>query len=395
MYDTPTLQNAVSKIAAEREARIARQSVPPVLDDEHRALFGRMGRIAPSKAKGLSYCIDMRERGILADYLFTEAPDEEKETLSYTLLEDMDMSSALTLFDRCLDHYSDEKFYPLFQKLAHEKQFLEALEKSFTFKPEPYLEAMGRGAIIEYINIEAGLIANDTDGGYLKALLKFAVKEDTELFRKCAALYIVVCDAKEYRRLGVAKLMDMTVDLEEEHRARLLRNMLNVLDDFQLQAFVPMLESFISMTGEKDTEKYKDVLGGLSKANLLKYEMWTSKYKIRKILGDDAISKFWYDFMGEAIVIGIDRLDLIELDFGKFVVLEIARNEVAYFYDTKYFNKHVQNGIKEAKNAAELETWLRDKTEWSAAGDHQKHWRKAHKGQWQLAFREYIAQNAQ
>lgn len=392
MYNTLTLENAVRSIATEREARLARQAVVPVLDDEHRRLFAKMGRIAPSQAKGLSYCIEPAERGLLADYLFTEAADEEKETLSYTLLEDMDPEGVTSLFERCLDNYKDEKFYPLFRRLSTDKTFLEAMEHTYEFRPEPYLEAMGKGNLVEYISAEAGLIASEA-GGYMNALARFAVKEDTQLYRECAALYVIVCDAKEYRRLGVNKLTDMTSDFNTDNRTRLLRNMLNVMDDFQLQAFVPMLEDFISLTGEKGSGQYKEALGGVSKSNLDKYELWTSKYKIRKILGDDAISKFWYDFTGEASVIGVDRLDLIEFDFGSFVVLEIANNEVAYFYDIKYFRDHVLTGINEAKNAAELEIWLRDKTEWSASGEHQKHWRKAHKGQWQLAFREYIGQN--
>ena len=395
MYTTACLEQAVANAAAAREERLKQQARPVELDDSYRRLFARMGAVAPEQARGLGFCLEPKEKALLCEYLFTEAADSEKETLSYALLEELDKSSVVPIYKQCLNKYDDPNFKPMFKRLRASKSFTEALSEAFDFRAETVLEALNQGTIVDYINSEAGDRAAETEGGYIGALRSFGIDETMPLYRKCAELYVVVCDAKEYRRLGVDSLMSMTREFEVDHKTRLLRNMLNVMDDFQLQTFVPMIEEFVEITGDKGSGQYKEALGGLSSANLDKYELWTSKYKIRKVLGDGEISKFWYDYAGRAGVSELEGLNTLLFDFGSFMVFEIADNEAAYFYDTKYYRNTVMQGLGQVHSGAELEEWLREKTQWSASGEHQSHWRKAHRGQWQLAFREYIGTNGQ
>ncbi len=398
MYSTANLQRAVSEAKAAREERVRRdeerRNAPAVLGDKERQLFAKMGTFPPEQAAGLGFCLEPQEKAVLCEYLFTEAADSEKETLSLALLEDLDVSSSLPIYKQCFEHYDDANFRPMFKKLRASKSFVSSINQHYGIKCEPMLDAMSQGELPEYINNEAGMIASETEGGYAGALAKFGVEEKSELYYRCSELYVVVCNAKEYRKLGANKLMSMTEEFGVDNKTRLLKNMLNVMDDFQLEGFVPMLEDFLSITGDKGSGEYKEALGGVSAGNLKKYDLWTSKYKIRKILGDNIVSKFWYEFAGEAAVSQQPELNTILLDFGKFTVIEILDNEVAYFYDKKYFTETVYTGIAKAHNAQELENWLRENTQWSASGDHQSHWRKAHAGQWQQAFREYIAVNS-
>ena len=393
MYNISHIEEAVSAIVAARSVYEARRSAKPVLDDSYRVLFRKMGTFPPQQAAGLGYCLTPQEKAVLLEYLFTEAADSEKETLGIALLEEMDEASVIHIYGECLEHYGDEAFRPLFKKLKTNNQFTGIIGSTYGIKAEALMEALASGDIVEYLNTEAGIFASGSKGSYTEALTGFGIREGSELYRRCTELYVLVCDAGEYRRLGVERVMDASSGLAKDEQVRLLRNMLNVMDDFQLQAFVPMLEGFIELTGNKGSAQYREVLGGMSQAALAKYETWTSKYKVRRILGDGPIAKFWYDSVGQASVALYEALGTVILDFGRFVVIEIRDNEAAYFYNTEYYRDTVAEGFTEAKDAAELEEWLRTQTQWSASGGHTDHWRKAHTGQWQLAFREYLARH--
>ncbi len=396
MYNVPLLTKAVRHIEVVRRERLeaAQEKAPIALDDSLRAFFALMGAVPPEKAAGLGYCISAAEKVVLCEYLFTEAKESEIETLGSALTEDMDPESAAGIYRQCLRHYDDENYMPLFRKLRSNLPYIEAVSAAFGIRPEPVFSALEEGDLPEYLNNEAGQDAKKGEGGYLDALTHFGVEEGTKLSEECAKLYVTVCSADEYRRMGVSALMKMTAAFPKEYKIKLLRNMLVMLDAFQLRAFVPMLDDFTKLTGNKDSGSYKETLGGLSEASICKYDEWTNEFRIRNVLGDGPVADFWYDYVKDAAVIEPEKLDTLIFDFGGFVVIEIFENEAAYFYDKEYYKDTVSTGIDKAGSGSELENWLREKTEWSSAGDHQNHWRKAHAGKWQLSFHEYISKNS-
>lgn len=228
---------------------------------------------------------------------------------------------------------------------------------------------------------------------YSTILKSFGLEEGTDIYEACMELFVLICGAKEYRKLGVEKLIATAQKFSVEHRIRLLRNMLCVMDDFQLQDFVPMIDMFTQVTGLKGSETYEYALSGLDDSCIDKYELWICKYNIEKVLGHGPIANFWFDYATE---VGITTTDMPEgsllIDFKTFGIIEIRNNEAAYFYNSEYIKDTVSKGLEACATGEELEVWLHDKTEWSASKEHAAHWRKAHAGQWQLAFREYIAE---
>lgn len=228
---------------------------------------------------------------------------------------------------------------------------------------------------------------------YSDTLKSFGLEESTELYETCMELFVLICNAKEYRRIGVTELTATAEKFSNEHKIRLLRNMLTVMDDFQLQDFVPMIDIFTKVTGLKGSDSYSYALAGLDSSCTDKYELWICKYNIEKVLGDGPIARFWYDYATDAGITTTDMpQDTLFIDFKTFGIIEIRDNEAAYFYNSEYIKETVSVGLSACENGEELEKWLHDCTEWSASKEHAAHWRKAHAGQWQLAFREYIAE---
>lgn len=391
MYEPTALKQAVEHIQTKRRNRLADGVQPLQLDDRYRRLFANMGQVPPIRAEGLGYCLEPREIVLLCEYLFSEAKDFEKDTLGKALLESLDKESTATIYRKCLDNYDDEAFKPMFAQLHVNRQFLKALEDAFDFRAEPVMNALRNGTIVEFLNNEAGVKASATEGGYAEVLNRYGVPKTSKLYLTCMGLYVVVCDAKEYRRIGPDTLKKAADDFDDDKKLRLLRNMLTVLDDYQLRQFVSMLDDFIALTGEPDSKNYRDALFGVSEVNRKKYAKWISQYIIYKTFNGDARSKFWLEYIDRCSVSTHGGSGALLLNFGKFTVIEFKTDIAAYFYDNEYFKKHVLDGLALTKSELELETWLREKTEWASQGDNLMHWRKAHAGSWQLDMREYIS----
>lgn len=438
MYEISALKQAASDVRARRDERVARNSMPLELDDSYRALFARMATVSLTNAAGLGYCLEPREKNVLCTYLFTEANPAEKDVLGAALLEDLeperDGGLIETIYHKSLAQYRDDALRTFFDNSIRCSTYVEHISGKYRFNPVGLLSAMSHGNAPEYLTDTAGriinriVVAKDTTQAtqqagqeattqadqeatqadqktstkpaqsdnsrenYSDTLKSFGLEEFTELYDTCMELYVLICSAKEYRRIGVTELTATAQKFSNEHKIRLLRNMLTVMDDFQLQDFVPMIDMFTKVTGLKGSDSYTYALAGLDSACMDKYDLWICKYNIEKVLGDGPIARFWYDYATDAGITTTDMpKDTLLIDFNTFGIIEIKDNEAAYFYNREYIKETVSIGLSACENGEELEKWLHDNTEWSASKEHAAHWRKAHAGQWQLAFREYIA----
>ncbi len=395
-YSIDGLTAAVDKIGKLREERLERKKhrFPDQLDDNYRALFAKMGKFRGGYIKGLGFCLEPEEKGLLAQYLFNEAQESEKNTLSSALMEDLESGGAQGLYKQCILHYDDKAYKPLFGLLRTHVGFAKIVEREYGYKPDGAMGAMSEGRAPEYFNGVASMKAGSSEGGYFDALEKIGVPRDCKLFEECAQLYVLVCDAKEYKRIGSDELLKVAGSWNNDLKRRLLENMLVKLDAFQLRAFVPMLDMFMKLTGQEGTANYEKTMAGVSPVNRRKYATWMSQNVIMDVLGKTERAEFWLDYIDRCIVSKHGPSGALILDFGTFKVIEFHSDIAAYFYDKEYFDMVVVEGLSSTHSEEALDRWLETKTEWAQQeGENDMHWRKAHKGNWKVDMRNYISAN--
>lgn len=391
MYSTPTLEAAVAEVTKLHADRVSVKPELPVLDEAHRTLFRRMGAIPPDKAAGLTYCLEPGEKALLADYLFGEAQDSEKETLSSVLLEEMDPDGADQIYRQCLAHCDDKNYRPLFKMLNGHHGFRDIISKHYGVDTDIIMSGLLDGSAPGYFNDIAEKRASAGQGGYTGALVELGITEGSTLYNNCAELYVLICTAAEYKKIGSEKLLKLCENWEEPLRQKLLENMLRELDAFQLRSFVSLLDIFSAMTGEAGSPDYNRILFNVNELNRKKYNLWVSQYLIMKTLENDDRAKFWLEYI-ERCTVSVHRpSSALILDFGKFTAIELKNEDAVYFYDREYYQNKVSEGLATANSELELDDWLKNKTEWASQGDNLMHWRKAHFGNWQMAVRDYIA----
>ena len=382
----------IEDMRSERLERKAAQTVPGELDDRYRRMFAKMGAFRGSYIKGLGYCLEPAEKALLAKYLFTEAKDSEKNTLSAALMEDLDRETAKGLYAECILHFDDMGYKPLFETLRTDKGFARIVEAEYGYKPDGAFGAMLEGKAPEYFNGVASMKATSGEEGYFDALERTGVPRESRLFEKCAQLYILVCDAKDYKRFGAEELIRATQNWDRDLKRRLLENMLAKLDECQLRAFVPMLDVFMELTGAEGSATYEQCMAGISGVNRRKYSHWLSQHMIFGAFGAGERAEFWLDYIDRYKVSQHGPSGALIFDFGSFKVIEFRSDIAAYFYDSEYFEQKVADGLNVSHSEAELDSWLEKRTDWAMKDDGQNdmHWRKAHKGNWKQDMRDYI-----
>ncbi len=403
MYQPSSIEKTAEQIREKRAQAEAKKQQTLTLNDAYRKLFLGMAEGnynlkdkngkkigAEAGAAGLGYCLSKQEKELLCSYLCTEAKAEHTALLGTILCEDMDAALLALLYEAMQDNYDRAELKPLFSMLCSNKNFGTEFQNKYKIKPEGILKAFNDGNVVIYVNTVAGFGGSRTQGSYTEALADLGIAEGKKLYRKCAELYAIVCDAAEYQRIGVEGLKKLSADFSDQLRKNLLCNMLTVLDAYQLRQFIPMLPEFMALTGEEGSKTYKEVLGDISPAHRDKYRLWTNQYSIWLALGSGERADFWLNFSKSMRINRHAESGALLLDFGKFVVIEFVNESPAYFYDKKYFTEHVSEGLALSKSEEALVTWLHDKTEWASQGENLTHWRKAHVGSWQLDMKEYI-----
>ncbi len=392
-YPISSLTAAVQKLQEDTEARrSAKATYPETLDDKYRKMFAKMGTVRGRYVKGLGFCLAPEEKALLAQYLFTEAQESEKPTLSAALMEDLDEKTARGLYTQCIVHYDDKGYRPMFEALRTDRRFADIVEKEYGYKPDSAFTAMLENRAPEYFNGVAGMKTSAGGEGYFEALEKLGVVKDCKLFEECAQLYVLVCDAKEYRRIGADQLRGVTESWNDDLKRRLLSNMLMKLDEFQLRSFIPMLDMFIKLTGPKGTASFDKNLAGLPEKARRKYMNWMNQQLIFAAFGPGERAEFWVDFIESCSITKHGPSGALIFDFGGFKVIEFKSDLAAYFYDTEYFDRIVVDGLSTAGSERELDAWLEKRTDWVQKDDDENklHWRKAHKGNWKIDMLEYI-----
>ena len=392
-YPAAHLTAAVQKLQQETELRKSKKAeYPDTLDDRYRRMFAKMGTVRGRYVKGLGFCLEPEEKALLAQYLFTEAQESEKPTLSAALMEDLDEKTARGLYTQCIKHYDDKGYRPMFESLRTDRKFADIVEKEFGYKPDSAFAAMLENRAPEYFNGVAGMKISAGGEGYFEALEKLGVVKDCKLFEECAQLYVLVCDAKEYKRIGADQLRDVTASWNDDLKRRLLSNMLMKLDEFQLRAFIPMLDMFIKLTGPKGTAAFDKNLAGIPEKAKRKYLNWMNQQLIFGAFGPGERAEFWVDFIESCSITKHGPSGALIFDFGGFKVIEFKSDLAAYFYDTEYFDRVVVDGLSTAGSERELDAWLEKRTDWVQKDDDENklHWRKAHKGNWKIDMMEYI-----
>ncbi|MCR5685897.1 MAG: hypothetical protein K6G81_10850 [Lachnospiraceae bacterium] len=393
---TQLLTGAVAKIESDRAERIARKETAHELDDRYRAMFRKMGAFRGRYVNGLGFCLEPAEKALLAQYLFTEAEDSEKNTLSSALMEDLEAGGARDLYRQCLLHYDEQSYKALFGMLKGHLGFAKEIEKAYGYKPDEAMNALASGRGAEFFNGKASILtSSNQEDEYFTALRRIGVPEGSKLYRECAQLFVLVCDAGEYKRVGAEELLNVASDWNKDLKRRLLANMLAKLDAFQLRQFIPMLDMFMSLVGAEGTASYEEVMSGVSPVNRKKFKTWMNQHAILDTFGDGDRSRFWMDYIDRCSVSRHRPSGALILDFTTFKVIEFAHDIPSYFYDAEYFEQKVSDGLAVCSSEEELNRWLELKTDWvQQDGVNSMHWRKAHQGNWKTDIRDYISKYA-
>ncbi len=392
-YPVTGLTAAVRKLTEDTEARRSKKTVyPDSLDDKYRTMFAKMGTVRGRYVKGLGFCLEPEEKALLAQYLFTEAKESEKPTLSSALMEDLDDRTARGLYTQCIRNYDDKGYRPMFEALRVNRRFADVVEKEFGYKPDSAFAAILDGRAPEYFNGVAAMKTGSGGEGYFEALEKLGILKNFKLYEECAKLYVLVCDAKEYKRIGAEQLLEVTGDWSDDLKRRLLGNMLTKLDEFQLRAFIPMLDMFIKLTGPQGSPAYEQNMAGIPEKTRRKYLNWMNQQLIFAAFGQCERAEFWVGFIENCRITKHGPSGALIFDFGSFKVIEFKNDLAAYFYDTEYFDRVVADGLATAGSERELDAWLEKRTDWVQKDDddNKLHWRKAHMGNWKIDMLEYI-----
>ena len=173
IYPITHLSAAVQKLQEDLDARKAvTKTYPESLDDKYRKMFAKMGKVRGRYVKGLGFCLEPEEKALLAQYLFTEAQESEKPTLSAALMEDLDEKTARGLYAQCILHYDDKGYRPMFESLRVNRRFADIVEKEYGYKPDSAFAAILESRAPEYFNGVAAMKTNACGEVYFEALEK-------------------------------------------------------------------------------------------------------------------------------------------------------------------------------------------------------------------------------
>lgn len=422
------LQQAAESVKQNRTDRVARRDRKRVLDDEYRALFEKLSDFRKSEA-GLGFCLLPEEKLLLADYIFgraeteaasakrneqaagdtgeqaavatnatTEPPKAQNAPdgklaarLARILLQDPTETVLQRLYKNSLRWYDAPGIKGVVEAVREDRLFIQTVEKLIKTSPTEILDGIESGMAAMKLCDVAGRRVGFAP--YTEILTDLGLEPGYRLYDECIQLFVVVCGAEEYRKIGEQELYTIAEGFDDELRARLLRNMLQNLDSFQLRGFTTLLDIFKSLAGDKGSASYSKTLGGLEAGVLNRYDTWISQYRIRRILGEGERADFWLGYAGKAGVLPLEKQNAILFDFELFKTIEFRNIDAAYFYDKEYFEDAVIDGVTQAKSENDLESFLHDKTEWASQGENLLHWRRAHVRSWQLDMKDYISKN--
>ena len=378
-----------------KERRMYKCQVEPQLNDEYLRLFQLIGHSALSHVAGWNYILSQAEVLLICQYLLEQSESSEQEVLVAIVNSRLDKDILRFLYDFSQDNLRNIRLHELLRYFGKNQKMGELFYNTYEYGWEDYVTAFLQYNTATYINSIAGQGSLSSKTGYTERLKSMGILPSSALYLECSKLFITVCNGAEYMRLGAEEIKNMMMKQTDSVQTSLLKNMLRNLDSFQLRSFFPVLDHLYERIGSPGCKAYNEFNEGLTLEEIEKYKLWIKQYKIAHYLKDNDRSSFWMPYVKDCMVLEGEDCGVLLLKFKDFTVIEfIKANQVAYFYDNKYMEEVVNEGIAAATSEDKLEEWLFLHTEWRAQGEHRNHWRKAHRDNWQTDMRDYIFQRS-
>ncbi|MBE5938682.1 MAG: hypothetical protein E7265_11755 [Lachnospiraceae bacterium] len=359
----------------------------------YKELFDRISLGEGQAQQGWMYLFNNRELMMLAEYIYVGC-NGQKERID-ALMSVFEKSERFDYIEKmyCMwqkDFWKDEKYSGLFSVICNNHNLTEHFKGKYGIHPQPIADADTSDAMVLYYNEQAGQACDGSYSGYENMLKSFGLVEEGTLYRECIKRYMFICNGRAYMEMGVEKVTGFLAELDNDDKKLMIRNMLMVMDGFQLKCFVSVVPVFRNVIGNEGTEVYEKLVGSLPKQCQDRYLIMQNQYLIYDILGKNERSDFWMGYAEKGIVRVHESTKTLMMEFPTFTVIEFCHEEAAYFFNNEYMKEVVNHNMPAFETEKEMEQWLYNNTEWSSDKDHQDHWRKAHMGNWQLDMKSYM-----
>ncbi|MCI8308186.1 MAG: hypothetical protein HFH14_09080 [Lachnospiraceae bacterium] len=395
MYSVPHMKDACEYIAYIIDKRKKNLENLPTLTDEYIRMFDIIAHSEGFRQAGWEYCLNAGELKLLAQYIFSG--DMKKPAEIQALLSPYRRSGNITyiklLYLLWQDHFDNSNYVHIFYLINEYAEFRAYFSVQFGMDTSELARCIEDGRVTEYFCRIAGIDSNGEYNTYCDNLRKCGIEGGTLLYRECVNRYVLVCDGKAYLKMGADVIIHFMNTLSRDERVVMMRNMLKALDSFQMKKLVSIFPLFRDYAGDNDSDSYKEIFSFLSEEDKKKYLLWQNQYYIYSVLGEGEKADFWMGYAGRGTFTKHGYAGVIYLCFSGFTVIEFRNTDVAYFFNSDYFNKMVEPYVCNLQNERDIEEWIYGNTEWSLDKTHQDHWRKAHIGPWQLDMKSYMGRN--
>lgn len=393
MYTITELTKAKEKVERLHGESVLRYNRKPKLDDEYRRIFDIAAASTELQKEGWAYCFSNGEIALLAEYIF-ERPDRTKEEID-ALLGPIkcsgDVKLAGVLYKEWQDNYDNPSYAKIFDFMIENKELQGQFIDKYILQPAQLKDEAKDNNVVIYINKTAAYEGDGSYESFIKMLSQFGIGADTRLYKACSSKFALICDGKTYLNMGAEKVGEFLDGFEGQDRRVMMRNMLRVLDSYQLKMLVSLVPKFNGYLGSSESETYQKVMRKLTKEVQDKYMLWQNQYFIFDVLGHGERAEFWSAYANMGVMRKHDHADIIYIIFDTFTVIEFAESAAAYFFANDYMEEVIHPVIDSLETEEAVEEWIYKNAEWGSDKSHKDHWRKAHVGSWQLDMKSYMS----
>lgn len=393
MYTVSELVEVNNSLADRLNRQRQEERRVPELDEYYRGLFGRIASDCSQASEGWFYCLMPGELVLLCNYICSEESEVNRNNLIKIFSQTKLFNYVDILYSGWQDNYTNEGFQGLFVVIKNNLKLNKVFAEKYKLKAADILNNLSENHITEYIVSCAGTECNGTYDSFCEELEAFGLRTASKIYEDCKRKFALVCNAKAYMNMGADVVESFMKDLSEEEMISLIKNMLIVLDGYQLRGFVQLAPKIVTFIGDNNSKMYQKTIAQLSPKSCKNYMIWQNQYLIYEVLGDGPRAAFWMNYLDKGVLNKNEKLSVLLLEFPSFTVIEFRSFDAAYFFNNTYMKELVGNGIASAEDEQELENWLHDNTEWSSDIEHKDHWRKAHVGNWQLDMKTYMSRH--
>lgn len=392
MYAVRHIKDAGGYIAAIIEKRKADARKKPRLTEYYVRLFEILAHSDELMQPGWAYCFNEGEFGLLAEYIFRDGSRKPAEI--HAMLAPYGYVGDKGYFDILYglwqDHCGNPSYAYIFDMIGKSAGLKKYFAERYGIDAGELAGFAVEGRAVEYFCSVAGKGAGGEYGAYCGNLKKLGIREHSALYGKCVNMYALVCDGAAYLRMGAETISNIMKKLGDGGRITMMRNMLSVLDSFQLKKLVSVFPLFNEYMGSNYSESYNSVMSHISGEARKRYLLWKNQYYIYSVLGEGERADFWMGYADRGTFTKHEYADIIFLCFEGFTVIEYKNVDAAYFFNSIYFEKKIEPYICDMRTEQDIEDWIYSNAEWGLDKSHKDHWRKAHVGSWQYDMKSYI-----